>query len=441
MVSLLIIFFILFSKNLFLLMYIFFIMLSFLVFCFFFFSNYSLFWVRVNSWIGWDKYRIILVFLSLFIVIFIFILSFNVKDKNYFGFILMLLLIFLVFRFSSINYFIFYLFFEISIVPTFLLILGWGYQPERLRAGIFIFLYTIFASLPLLVLLFSIDYIFNSLRFLVTFFLSVQRFGEFIVYFYIFFAFFVKLPLFIFHIWLPKAHVEAPVVGSMILAGVILKLGGYGLIRFILLILDLCKIFNFIFFRMCLFSITFLRIVCLRQLDIKVLVAYSSVVHMGVIILGLIRIKFLGYFGGFFLIIGHGICSSGLFIIVNFIYERVKSRLILLRKGLLYLLPTFCIFFFIFCVGNIASPPTLNLLRELLIINILLDWSINILFILIIGIYLRACYSLYLFSFRVHGYFINSLSKIFYNFLNNYILIILHLVSLNFLFLKMDLFV
>ena len=248
----------------------------------------------------------------------------------------------------------------------------------------------------------------------------------------------VKLPIFLFHVWLPKAHVEAPVSGSIILAGVILKLGGYGIIRSLIIIINISIKYNLYFIIISLIGIIYVRLICLRQFDLKILVAYSSVVHIGIILLGIFSIIIWGIYGGLIIIIRHGFCSSGLFLLVNYLYERSKSRIILLNKGIIYFLPVLIIWWFFFCIYNIAAPPSLNLVRELIILLNLLNWSYNIIILLIIGIYLRAIYRLYLFSFVFHGKFRSNLLKIFPLNLNNYINILIHLFPLNFFILKIN---
>jgi len=359
-------------------------------------------------------------------------------NYNYFLFNIIFLLFILLLTFSSINLFLFYVFFERRLIPTLFLILGWGYQPERLQAGLYLLFYTLFASLPLLIGLFYIINNFYSLNFI---FIKEFQIDNFLLYLFLVFAFLVKIPIFLVHLWLPKAHVEAPVSGSMILAGVLLKLGGYGLIRIFSLIINVSLKFNFFWVVLRLVGGFLVRLVCLRQIDLKALVAYSSVAHIRLVIGGLMVLLRWGWGFSYSLMIAHGLCSSGLFYLVNLTYERLGRRSLLINKGLLNFMPRISIWWFLLCSRNIAAPPSLNLIGEIGLLNRILSWSCYSIILLILVSFFSAVYSLYLYSFSQHGKFNNRNYSFSFALNREYLVLILHWLPVNLLFLKSELMV
>ena len=260
------------------------------------------------------------------------------KFPSVFVFVNFSLLIRLVLRFRRQDYLFFYICFESSLVPTIILILGWGYQPERIQAGVYILFYTLFASLPLLISFLRL-YKYEGTLVIGWSRLRLSGLVGHVWYLCSVVAFIVKLPVFLGHLWLPKAHVEAPVAGSIILAGVLLKLGGYGLLRVLSVFSEINKRYIGIWIRLGLVGGAYVRLVCMRQSDIKALIAYSSVAHIGLVICGLVLGRWWGLNGAVVVILGHGLCSSGMFCIANIIYERVGRRRLFIRKGLLRFIP------------------------------------------------------------------------------------------------------
>uniref|UniRef100_UPI0030026C9F NADH dehydrogenase subunit 4 n=1 Tax=Parotis suralis TaxID=1266113 RepID=UPI0030026C9F len=380
-----------------------------------------------------------LILLSIWICILMIMASENLYKQNYylkfFLFNLIFLLIMLFLTFSVMNLFMFYLFFEGSLIPTLMLIVGWGYQPERIQAGMYLLFYTLFVSLPLLL---GIFYIFNEMNYIMIYFLKFFNFEVYLLYFSMIMAFLVKMPMYFVHLWLPKAHVEAPVSGSMILAGIMLKLGGYGLIRVLILLQELGLKYNIIWISISLVGGFYISLKCFCQVDMKSLIAYSSVAHMSMVIGGIMTMNYWGFIGSYIMMIGHGLCSSGMFCLANINYERLHSRSLYINKGMMSFMPSMSLWWFLIMSSNMSAPPSLNLMGEISLINSMMSWSwISMLMLMLISFF-SAGYSLYLYSYTQHGKYYSGIYSFYTGLSREYLLLMLHWFPLNILVMKID---
>lgn len=358
----------------------------------------------------------------------------NLFQNKIFTFYILIIINLLFFCFSFNNFILFYLFFESVLFPIVLIIIGWGSQPERIQAGFYILIYTIFGSLPLLVLILT-----KRISFIIIY--NEWLFREINwIFIIMIIGFLVKIPIFLFHLWLPKAHVEAPISGSMILAGVLLKLGFYGLYRFKrFFFIDLIN-FRIIIIVISLWGAVIIRIYCLFQIDIKSLIAYSSVSHMGIALRGCLTFYLYGSYGILIIIIGHGLCSSGLFCLSNLIYERFYTRNIFIIKGINLIFPNLTLWWFLFRIVNISAPITINLFRELFLGLRVIKFRILLIIPIIILIFLSACYSIFMYRYINHGqrWIIFRRNIIF---AREYYLLFLHLIPLILWFIKFNFFI
>nr|YP_010535488.1 NADH dehydrogenase subunit 4 [Alectorobius atacamensis]UYB78192.1 NADH dehydrogenase subunit 4 [Alectorobius atacamensis] len=392
--------------------------------------------IKVGEFLGLDLMSFLLVELSLWIGILMFIASMNVFIffENMFKFYMVIMIFLLMFCFLIMNLIGFYLLFESVLIPIIMMIVGWGNQPERLQAGIYMLFYTLGGSLPLLIFLLSFS------KSVSIFFLMWDNFQISSLFFVMgILGFLVKMPMFFVHLWLPKAHVEAPVAGSMILAGVLLKLGIYGLFRIKTVIEGKMLEYSHWIMSIILFGGMFVGMICLCQVDVSALIAYSSVCHMGMALGGVFSMMFWGYLGNIIIMLGHGLCSSGLFCLANMFYERFYTRSMILLKGMGIMFPYISLWWFLFMGINMAMPPSMNLGGEIMLIGSLIKWSFLVIIPLGMMMFLSASYSLYMYSYLNHGSGWVVYSVKVMNF-REIFLMLLHFLPLVLWIMKMELF-
>nr|WNH17014.1 NADH dehydrogenase subunit 4 [Asterropteryx semipunctata] len=350
--------------------------------------------------------------------------------------------IFLILAFSATEVILFYVMFEATLIPTLIIITRWGNQTERLNAGTYFLFYTLAGSLPLLVALLLLQNSTGTLSLLTLQYsppAPMMTIADKLWWAGCLLAFLVKMPLYGMHLWLPKAHVEAPIAGSMVLAAVLLKLGGYGMMRMMTMLEPLTKELSYPFIILALWGVVMTGSICLRQTDLKSLIAYSSVGHMGLVAGGILVQTPWGLTGALILMIAHGLTSSALFCLANTNYERTHSRTMVLARGLQTLLPLMTAWWFIASLANLALPPLPNLMGELMILTSLLNWSWWTIVLTGAGTLITAGYSLYMFLMTQRGPLPHHIISLNASHTREHLLLSLHLLPLLLLISKPEL--
>nr|QAU54072.1 NADH dehydrogenase subunit 4 [Cellana radiata] len=352
------------------------------------------------------------------------------KSPKTFSLLLTSLNLILTLTFSTTSMFWFYVFFEMSLIPTLILILGWGYQPERLQAGMYMILYTVTASLPFLVILLTNNISLNKHITTMNQTINLSNWAYLLMLLFSILAFMVKLPVYSVHLWLPKAHVEAPVAGSMVLAGILLKLGGFGLIQVMMFYHFSSNILFSFLVPMALWGGMLTSMICMRQTDLKALIAYSSVAHMSFVLASALTNSSWGWAAAFMMMISHGLVSSSMFCLSNLAYESTQSRSILIPKGLLMISPTLSIWWFLFCTANVPTPPSISLMSEIMAIPSIIFFSSSLVLIIIFMGMLSAAYNLLVYTTTQHGMLSKTINPFSTPTKTNHKLMTLHLTPL-----------
>ena len=400
---------------------------SLIVFILFNFSSNNFQFVqeyhKVSSfdfYLGVDGISIYFVILTTILMPIALLSNWNSISENVRSFVIIILLLetLLLAVFLVLDVLLFYIFFE-SILPPLFILIGLFGSSNKVRASFYLFLYTLFGSLFLLLSILAMSSIMGTTDFDALYKTNFNYYTQLFIFVGIFIAFAVKTPIYFLNTWLLKAHVESPLSGSIILAGVVLKLSLYGIFRLILPLLPKASMyFTPLIYVICVITIIYASFSTLRTIDVKELIAYSSVAHAAVYLMGSFSNSIQGIEGAIALGLGHGFVSSGLFICVGgVLYDRSHTRLITYYRGIAQIMPLFSVLFFILCLGNAGTPLTLNFIGEFMCLYGGFERMPILGALASSSIVFSAAYTMFMFNRIVFGgslskYFLNSISDV-----------------------------
>jgi proton-translocating NADH-quinone oxidoreductase chain M len=349
--------------------------------------------------LGVDGISLFFVVLTTFLVLICTLVSWeSVKHllKEYL--LCFLLLEFLLIQvFCVLDLLLFYIFFESVLMPMFLIVGVWGSRERKIRAAYQFFLYTLVGSLLMLLAIVIIYFQAGTTDLQILWNTEFSEKKQLLLWLAFFASFAVKVPMVPFHIWLPEAHAEAPTSGSVILAGILLKMGGYGFLRFSLPMFPLASVyFSPLIFVLSLIAVIYASLTTLRQIDLKKIIAYSSVSHMGFVTIGIFTLTIQGIEGSILLMLSHGLVSSSLFLCVGVLYDRYHTRVIKYYSGLVQVMPIFTVFLMFFSFANIGFPGTSSFVGEILVLIGSFQINTTLTFFSAISMILGAAYSIWL---------------------------------------------
>jgi proton-translocating NADH-quinone oxidoreductase chain M len=357
--------------------------------------------LNLNMTFGVDGISLFFLLLTTFLIPLCILISWNSIDYNLKWYLILFLFIefFLIIVFCALDLLIFYIFFESILIPMFLIIGLWGSRERKVLASYYFFLYTLVGSVVMLLSILYIHYQVGTTDYEILLTFNFSSLEQKILWFTFFLAFAAKVPMIPVHLWLPEAHVEAPTAGSVILAGVLLKLGTYGFIRFSLPLFPQASFYFTPFvYTLSLIGIIYTSLTAIRQTDFKRIIAYTSIAHMNVVMLGIFSFNNIGIEGALLQSLSHGFVASSLFIVIGVVYERYKTRLVKYYGGLVHTMPLYVSLFLLFTMANIGFPGTSGFMGEFLILLGSFKVNSSITFFGAISMILGGCYSLWLFN-------------------------------------------
>ena len=369
----------------------------------------KLFWLpnlNLNFVLGIDGISMFFLLLTTMLIPLCLLVSWNSITYNLKEFLISFLILdfFLIGVFCVLDLLLFYIFFESVLIPMFLIIGIWGSRDRKILASYYFFLYTLLGSVIMLISILYIYYQIGTTDYETLLTFSFSELEQRFLWFSFFLAFASKVPMIPTHLWLPEAHVEAPTAGSVILAGILLKLGTYGFVRFSLPIFPQASFFfTPLVYTIATIGIVYTSFTAIRQTDFKRIIAYTSIAHMNLVILGIFSFNIIGIEGAILQSLSHGFVASALFLIIGVVYDRYRTRLVQYYGGLASVMPLYIIIFLFFTMANISFPGTSSFIGELLILVGSFKVNTTITFIGATGIVIGSAYSLWLYNRIAYG--------------------------------------
>ena len=370
---------------------------------------YDFVWIsstNLSFSLGVDGISIFFVLLTTLLISICLLASWDSVNKFYKEYVIAFLVMesFLILVFCVRDLLLFYIFFESVLIPMFVIIGVWGSRERKVRASYMFFLYTLFGSVLMLLSILYIYFTVGTTDYEILLTHNFSTIEQRVIWLAFFASFASKIPMLPVHIWLPEAHVEAPTAGSVVLAGILLKLGSYGFIRFSLPLLPEASLYFTPFvYTLSTLGVIFTSLTAIRQTDLKRIVAYTSVAHMNLVMIGVFSFNVVGLEGAILQSLSHGFVSSALFLIIGVVYDRHHTRMVSYYAGLVHTMPIFTIIFLIFTMANIALPGTSSFVGEFLLLAGAFKVSTVATFFGASGMVLGGCYSLWLFNRMVYG--------------------------------------